>query len=522
MPEPPPNIGDLPFRVAARDPGREAAVFDGRRLTYGALAAAVDTCAGAMLAQGVAKGDRVAMISTPRPEFLIVFLAALRIGAVWVGLNPVHGIDEYDRVLADAAPKLLFGFAALRGRDNRPILAALRPAHPGIERVILFDDAVAGVAVHHDAFLAAGAGTGTAGRAAAVAPDDLACIVYSSGSTGAPRGVMLSQGNLAACAALQLAHLPAAGPRALCNLPVSHTACTVDVVAYTLAAGGTLVFQERFDAEAALAAIAAERVTCLIQVSAMLQKILALPESTRPDLSSLRTVLFLGAPMAASQIARLAALGGRVMTGWGLTEATSSVTLTEPGDGIDVLSETVGRACAGYALRVVDADGRDVGPGESGELRVRGPGVMAGYFRDPAASAAAFDAQGWLRTGDLGCIDGDGRLRLAGRIKEMFKSGGYSIWPREVERVLESHPGVALSAVVPMADPVYHEVGCAFVLAAGAGAPSAAELSAHCRRSLANYKVPKRFVIRAALPMLPIGKLDRRALAAQAAGAAPS
>lgn len=515
----PPRIGDLPFRVARDRPAREAAVLGDRRMSYGALTAAIDVCARALLASGVGKGDRIAMISTPRPEFLIVFLASLRIGAVWVGLNPVHPLAEYDRVLSDARPRLLFGFAALRGRDNRPILAALVAAHPALGPVILFDQGIDRLALHYDAFATrAGQCTADAYHAAvdAVTPDDLASIVYSSGSTGTPKGVMLTQGNLAICPVIQLRHVPAGDLRALCNLPVSHTACTIDVVAYTLAAGGTLVFQEQFDAAGALALVARERITCLLQVTAMLQKILALPEHERPDLSSLRTVLFVGSPMAAAQIRRLMGLGGTVLTGWGLSESTSTVTFTDMDDGIEVLADTVGRACPGYEVRVVDAAGKEVPAGQSGELQIGGPSVMRGYYRDPAATAAALDPDGWLRTGDLGHVDADGRLRITGRIKAMFKSGGYNVWPREVEDVLDTHPAVALSVVVPVPDPVYHEIGCAFVLPVSGAATDPAALAAHCRAHLANYKVPRRFVIRDSLPMLEIGKIDRRALAAEA------
>ncbi len=515
----PPFVGDLPFLVAPDGAAREAAVLGGRRMSYGELVAAIELCCRALLAHGIGKGDRIAMISTPRPEFLVVFLATLRVGAVWVGLNPVHPLAEYDRVLSDARPRLLFGFASLRGRDNRPILAALAAAHPAIAPVILFDQEIDGLAIRYDAFVArADQCTADACRRVtdAVTPEDLACIVYSSGSTGAPKGVMLTQGNLAICPVIQLRHVPAGDLRALCNLPVSHTACTIDVVAYTLAAGGALVFQEQFDAREALALIARERVTCLLQVTAMLQKILALPEDERPDLSSLRTVLFVGSPMAAAQIQKLMGLGGTVITGWGLSESTSTVTFTDLTDGIEVLADTVGRACPGYEVRVVDAAGRPVPAGQSGELQIGGPSVMRGYYRDPAATAVALDPEGWLRTGDLGCIDAEGRLRITGRIKAMFKSGGYNVWPREVEDVLDAHEAVAISVVVPVPDPVYHEIGYAFVLPVSGSAPDPATLAAHCRTHLAGYKIPRRFIVRDALPMLEIGKIDRRALAAEA------
>jgi acyl-CoA synthetase (AMP-forming)/AMP-acid ligase II len=365
-------------------------------------------------------------------------------------------------------------------------------------------------------FLRAGEAVGAESYAAAVdavRPADIALLVHTSGSTGRPKGAMITHGNLVHCARVQLQLLPVAPLRALCNLPASHIGCSCDIVSYTLAGGGTLVFQERFDPAAALALIERERVSWILQIPAMLQRMLAVPDRARYDTSSLRVVLFEGAPMPPAMIAELQGLGGTVYTTWGMTETTCSVTYTEAGDGIEVLAQTVGRP-AGCAVRIAGADGRPL-PAESdaaGEILVRGPCVMAGYFERPAETAAAIDAEGWLHTGDIGRFGADGRLRFVGRIREMFKSGGYNVYPREIETVLEAHPAAALAAVVAVPDPLYHEVGCAFVIRRPGRALDEAEIAAFCRARLANYKVPKRFVVRDALPMLAIGKLDKAAL----------
>ncbi|MGE0117913.1 MAG: class I adenylate-forming enzyme family protein [Dongiaceae bacterium] len=562
----PGRISDCPAAVARRFPGREAAVLGEVRLSYAELAREVDRCARGLLAAGIGKGDRVAMLSTPRPEYLVVLLATIRIGAIWTGLNPVHGLDEYRQVLEDCRPRLLFAFLHLRGRDNRALLAELRRACPFLEGLVAFDltsthphpvplppsgrgDAVEAAgfgrplaraagegggggegltrltpgtsdddagAVPYDDFLRAGESVGAesyAAAAAAVRPADIALLVHTSGSTGRPKGAMITHGNLVHCARVQLQLLPVAPLRALCNLPASHIGCSSDIVSYTLAGGGTLVFQERFDPAGALALIERERVSWILQIPAMLQRMLAVPDRTRFDTSSLRVVLFEGAPMPPAMIAELQGLGGTVHTTWGMTETTCSVTYTEAGDGIAVLAQTVGRP-AGCEVRIAGADGRPL-PAESdaaGEILVRGACVMAGYFERPAETAAAIDEAGWLHTGDIGRFGADGRLRFVGRIREMFKSGGYNVYPREIETVLESHPAAALAAVVAVPDPLYHEVGCAFVIRRPGGALDEAEIAAFCRARLANYKVPKRFVVRDALPMLAIGKLDKAAL----------
>jgi acyl-CoA synthetase (AMP-forming)/AMP-acid ligase II len=512
------RVSDLLVRAAHGVPDGEAAIFGGLRISYRTLERQVGECARALFAAGIARGDRVAMLSTPRPEFLTVFLATLRVGGVWVGLNPVHKFDEYLYALEDSRPSLLFGFGHLRDRDNRAWLRRLKDEVSSLAQLVLFDDAD-GVGTPYARFIAPADGVEehAYGRAvAAVRPEDVAMIVYTSGSTGRAKGAMITQRNLAHCAAVQHRLFPVAPLRIFCNVPITHTLCTCDVVSYALAGGGTIVFQERFDPAAVLAATARERVTCIIQVPAMLQKVLVEARRNRFDTSSLQAVFFLGAPMPRDLIAELKSLGGDVITGWGLTEATSSVTYTARDDDIDVLADTVGRSAPTFEIQVVDRAGRPLARGAAGEVLVRGPCVMAGYFGRPEATAAAIDAEGWLHSGDLGRIDGAGRLRLVGRIKEMFKSGGYNVYPLEVEAVLESHPAVALAAVVSVPDPLYHEIGHAFLIREADCDVTEAEIAEHCRARLANYKVPKNFTVRDALPLLAVGKIDKVALREEA------
>lgn len=514
------RIGDYLTLWARRAPDREAAVFGDRRISYAQLSREVDRCARALLAHGIRQGDRVAMLSTPRPEYMIVFLASLKVGAVWVGMNPVHRFEEHRFVLNDCRPRLIFAFHHLRGEDMRDLLRELRQALPFLERLVVFDGADAGNAeVTYDAF-AQGRSADEDDYLAAVSAVELqdpAIIVYTSGTTGRPKGAVLTQRNIARCATTQLKLVPVTSLRALCNLPISHTVSSSEIVSYALAGGGTVIFQERFDPHAVLAAVERERITFLLQISAMFQQILAAADSPRIyDTSSLQAVLFLGAPLARGLIARLAELGGTVFTGWGLTESTTSATLTEAGDGIDVLADTVGRPTPIFDVRLATPAGEDVPAGGVGEILVRGECVMAGYYGLPDATAETIDPAGWLRSGDLGRFDEAGRLRLVGRIKEMFKSGGYNVYPREIEIALESHPAVALAAVVAIPDPLFVEVGCAFVVPRADASLGTDDMAAHCRARLANYKIPKRFVIRDRLPMLPLGKVDKATLRTEA------
>ncbi|HWA50022.1 MAG TPA: AMP-binding protein [Dongiaceae bacterium] len=515
-----PRISDYPAIVAEVDPGRVAAILGDRSLNYGELARRIDESARAMLAHGITKGDRIAILSTPRPEYLVLLLAALRIGAIVVGLNPVHQTDEYRQVIADCEPRLLFAFGRSRGLDKLKALLALKQEFRCVETwVDLEPEEGRSFGVSLAAFLQAGTATTPAAYRAAVelvSPDDVALIVHTSGSTGRPKGAMITHGNLARCADIQLEMFRAAPLRALCNLPITHTACSSDIVAYTIAGGGTLIFQEQFDPRGVLALIEAQRVTFLLQVTAMYHSILKAHAGRAHDTSSLRYVFFLGAPLPRDMIADLMALGGKVITGWGLTESTTSVTFTEPGDDLDILAHSVGRPAPPHALRIVDEADNALPVGESGEVLVRGPCVMAGYYRQPAATAATMTADGWLRSGDLGRIDADGRLSLVGRIKDMFKSGGYNVYPREVEIVLESHPSIALAIVVAVPDPVYYEVGCAYLVCKPGCRVEEGDVVAFCRTRLANYKLPKYIRFREELPMLSIGKVDKVALRTEA------
>jgi fatty-acyl-CoA synthase len=278
---------------------------------------------------------------------------------------------------------------------------------------------------------------------------------------------------------------------------------------------------ESFDPVGSLDAIERERLNVWGGVPTMLQLCVETPGFDRRDLSSLEYVLWGGAAAPRPLLERLARLGVKLATSYGMTESTGSVTYTDLDADLDTLAETVGRPHPGYQVRLAREDGRPCAPGEEGEIRVRGDFVMLGYFNRPEATAETLDAEGWLHTGDVAVARADGNWRLVGRKSEMFKSGGYNVYPREIEIALESHPGVAMAAVVGVPDPLYQEVGHAFVLPRGDTEPSEAELRAFLRERLANYKVPKRLFVRRELPMLPIGKIDRVRLAEEAGLAAP-
>jgi len=304
--------------------------------------------------------------------------------------------------------------------------------------------------------------------------------------------------------------------RFLNYLPINHVGCVIDVSVPTLAAGGCLVFMEQFTPEGALDLTVRERVNCLGSVPTVFQMQLALPNFASYDLSGVELIIWEGAAMPVEVIERLRTICPRLATNYGMTETTSAITIVHPTDDLDVLANTVGYAFEGVEIRLVGADDNVVARGHPGEVQVRSIYNLLGYWRRPEATAEAFTADGWFRTGDVAEQRADGRYRLVGRLKEMYKSGGYNVYPREVEDAIHSHPDVIMAAVVSRPDPLWDEVGVAYVVARPGMTANA--LERYCRERLANYKLPKEFVLCDELPLLPIGKVDKVALKRRAMG----
>ncbi len=512
------SLADYVQAHAGDAPHRDAVVFEGDRISWSELRDRVDDCARALLAMGVEKGDRVAMLSTSRPEYWTVFLATTAIGAIWTGLNPRHRLDEYRYRVGDSKPKVLVGQMGFEGRHYGGDLVALAAEHDCVEGLVVFGGQPPEGAVSLESFLAEAATVSAlqyeAARSAVEALDP-ALIVYTSGSTGKPKGAVLSHYGLAFGSLVQTEHFGVSLPKVVVNFPIDHVACVADTCCTTLVRGGTIVFQERFDPAATLAAVEAERATVWGGVPTMLQLALALDDFDAYDLSSVEAILWGGAALPREAVERLQQTGARLMSMYGMTETSAHVTYTEPGASASVLSETVGKPDVRFPCRIVDDAGNACGVGEEGELQFEGDYLMLGYWERPEATRDSFTADGWLRTGDLGHWREDGNIVIVGRRSEMFKSGGYNVYPREVELVLEEHEGVAMAAVIAVPDDLYQEVGHAWVLETPGAEVDVVQLREHCRAKLANYKIPKRIHVAAELPMLPVGKVDKKALAAR-------
>ena len=493
---------------ARAHPQREAAVEGSVRLSYAELAQQVERVAQLLSAKGLGAGQVLAYIGPPGLQYYVSLLAAFHCGATWVGLNPKYRSDELAYVIGHARPAMLLVASTTDARSRSELALALDKSGVNLS-LVAAQDGPAGL-------------TDAIAQAQALAPerlspqDDLialsaAVLVYTSGSTGRPKGACLSASNLVENAWWLARRLGFEAGRFLINLPVNHAGCISDTTLVDLLNGDCLVFMAEFDALQAGQLVRDEAISTLGQVPTQYQMMHAAGVLTPAFLASIRHLGWGGSAMPESLIQHLAGFIPDLFNSYGLTESSGTISVTAPGASIEQLAASVGVPVFEGAVRIVDAQGQPVAPGESGEVQLHGRHVFPGYLRNPQATQLAFASDGWLRTGDTGTWCADGSLRLAGRLTEMYKSGGYNIYPREIEAVLESHPGVAMAAVIGVPDPLWGEVGHAFVLA-NAQEVSAEDLVALCRERLAAYKVPKKIDLRSDLPLLPIGKVDKKQL----------
>ena len=521
-------------------PDRPYVITDAQSWTYRQLADWSRQLATGLIATGVKPGDHVALLMANYPEFVALKYAIARVGAVAVPLNILNRQAELGYVLAQSDAVLLVTMDCFRGLDTLAMLDQLMPgweqngggqALPRLRTVIVFPTASGQARALAMPFAALEQHEPDGLAFPSSAPGAVADIIYTSGTTGAPKGVMLSHDQVLRTAfASALARAFEDARRIVFALPMYHVYGYAEGMLPVLFVGGAIVPQLRFEAADMLQAIAHHRVTDVLLVPTMTLALLDAARDAAYDLSSLTSVLSSGARAPERIWREIRSLLGvtEITTGYGMTEVTASSTVTRPDDPFERLLESNGRLRdAGVAgdpaldgrlvsYRVVDPESELVLPaGAVGELRAKGPGVTRGYYNKPAETAAAFDVEGWFRTGDLGRIDKDDYLTLAGRLKESYRCGGEQVLPSEVEDVLTSHPGVAQAHVVPLADERMGEVGVALVVPCAGADVSADVLLGMVRERLARFKVPRHlfFVEPSDIPTTASGRARKFMLA---------
>ncbi|MCX5200570.1 FadD3 family acyl-CoA ligase [Streptomyces sp. NBC_00237] len=506
-------------RHAAERYGEREAVVEGRtRISYAELGERVERAAAACLARGVQCGDRVAIWAPNTLDWIVSALGAVTAGAVLVPLNTRFKGAEAAYVLDQSRAKLLFITGTFLGTSY---VASLRrataegpatgplPALPHLtDVVVLSDDAAPSTFLTWKDFLAGGesvSGAAVRARATEISASAPSDIVYTSGTTGRPKGAVITHTQTLRAYDIwaDLAGLRE-GDRYLIVNPFFHTFGYKAGIIACLTRGATMIPQPVFNVDTVLANIAAERISVLPGPPTLHQSLLDHPSRGSHDLTALRLVVTGAAVVPLQLVERLRSelRIATVLTAYGLSEASGIVTMCRRGDAPSTIATTSGRAIPGTEVRV------EAPPGEPGEVLVRGFNVMSGYFEDPSATAASRTPDGWLRTGDVGVLDPSGNLRITDRIKDMFIVGGFNAYPAEIEQLLGLHPSVADVAVIGIPDPRLGEVGKAYVVRR----PSATTLTsddviAWARREMANYKVPREVEFVAELPRNASGKV---------------
>lgn len=486
------------------------------RTSFEELASRADRVATAWLQLGVGHGDRVAIASRNSVDWLVAYLATVRIGAVLVTLSVMYREREFAYMLQQSKARLLICEADVDGFDFQTFLTDLRPQTPATEQLVFLgeDRPYAGLSWSEISSTTVDSGQVEAAFAR-VRSTDPAVILYTSGTTGKPKGATLTHRSLLAAAIGQVERY---GQNAADNLlgvmPFNHVGGMTCAFGSSLISGGTLTLVPGFHPDVVATAIDQRDVTIFAGVPTMYSMLLSSDSFTEADTSRIRTCIVGGSnlePTLARQV-RNAFPNARLSNLYGLSETSGASIISHPEDDPATVDTTIGTAIGDVEIRIVDDSGSSVAHGTQGELQLRGTCVAAGYWDMPAETETTFHDDGWLATGDMGTLSDDGHVTILGRKKEMYVRGGYNVYPAEIENVLSTHPAVAMCAVIGYPDATFGEKGCAFVVPAPGATIDIEELTRLCEQQLAAYKVPDRFQVTDSLPMTPAGKIKKAEL----------
>ena len=504
---------------ADETPDAEAMVFGDERVSWKTFKSEMDRIALAYLDIGVQRGDRVAFLSMARNEFLTTYMAANKVGAVWLGLNPKFTLDELRYQMGDCQPKVLIAVRSFMDKDLSQDISSLMAEFPFISKVLIIGEALPGTEDFTEFacrprqdFLPL-----LEERVAQGDAEDSTLLMYTSGSTGRPKGVVHTHRSIIENIKVEAQRFCMHNDsRALLHFPINHVAADVEIGFAAIMAGGCNVMMDNFHPLESLQTIEQEKITLLGQVPVMFLLQMQQPQFKETDFSSIEHFVWAGAAAPKILVDVLGGIcaktGSTLVTGSGSTEVCGFVTYTEADTDRSRLISSAGKIAAPFELKIVDEARQELPDGEVGEIAVRGAFMFKEYLNKPAETAQVLDDEGWYYTNDMAHKDGQGYIFITGRKSEMFKTGGENVFPREVEEVLESHEGVLFAAVIGVPDDLYQEVGWAFVMRQPGTQATEQELFDLCKQRLVNYKVPKKFLLRPSLPLLATGKVNKAVL----------
>lgn len=496
------GLGSWPERQLRSCPGQDAIWFEGTTTTHAGFAERVRRAAGALAGLRVRRGDRVAWVGGNHPSALETLYACGQLGAIWVPVNARLTASEAQYVLEHSGASVL-----VHGRDHGELADALRPRLPDVRAWVAAEPPAAGGgdSVPYEELLAAAA---PEPRDEPVTLDDPCLIMYTSGTTGRPKGAVLTHANMTWNATNQLLGMDlAADERTLALAPLFHIGGLNATVNPTLLRGGCAVIVRRFDAAETLQLVEEQRITSFFAVPTMLDAMAREPQFHARDLTSLRTVGAAGASVPLPTLRTWLERGVTMQQCYGMTEAAPGCTVLSCADA-ERKAGSVGKPLFFTDLRVVRTDGSTAGVDEVGEVVVQGPNVMAGYWNAPEQTATVLH-DGWYRTGDAGSLDAEGFLYIRDRFKDMIISGGENVYPAEVESTLLELPGVAEVAVIGVPDPKWGEVGLALVVPTPGASTDPYAIRTELRERLAGFKVPQHVEFVDELPKTATGKVRK-------------
>lgn len=523
------TLGSLPERAARRWGSREALCFKGRRVTFADLAAGVDRAAKGLIALGIRPGDKVALWLLNRPEWIEAAFAVMKIGAMLVPINTrlrtedvAYIADQSDStalILAERSGPI--DYLAMVRELVPPGVAAAATRLPKLRHIVLFGDEPRPDTVTWNAVLDGGAAVDDAAleaRADAVDPEDLAFLMYTSGTTGFPKGAMHCHRIIRNVTERAFRLAITEHDVIMMYLPLFHLFAFSEGMLMSMASGARQVLTEGFDPAESLDLMVRERATVLHGFDTHYKELIEAQERAPRDIGRIRTGIAAAGMQSSTAIARRArTVFGPLVSGFGMSEIGVGVAIGALDSTEEQCCEASGFPAPGYEVRIVDPEtGRDQPAEVPGEILARGYTLMRGYYEKPEATAAAIDADGWLHTGDMGLLRADGHLRFMGRYKDMLKIGGENVDPMEVEAFLMAHPAVNLVAVVSLPDARLSEVGVAFVRSEPGQALTEDDVLAHCRGRIASFKIPRRVIFVDEFPMTSSGKIQKVKLRAEA------
>ena len=519
----PDNFPALVDRAAVEFAGTEAISDGDFSCDYAEMGRRISECAAALVASGIEPGDAVGVWAPNAWEWVVAGMSVFEAGAVLVPVNTRFKGREAAYILEKAKVKLLFTVVGFLGNDYVSDLQDSGAVVDGLNEIVVLRGATPPGTVSFDDFLGRSTGDETeelARRRLQIAGSDLALVMFTSGTTGLPKGVMVEHGPIIRSFGHTARELGMrTGDRMLVINPFFHAFGFNGAIVPCFMHGATILPHPIFDVPRVLQRIQDERVTVFPGPPALFQGLLNHPDMDEYDTSSLRSAMTGAASIPVETVVAMRQRLGfeTVITAYGMTETHGLVTACDADDPPDVVASTSGKALPGMEMKLVDDAGKEVPLGKPGELLVRGYGVMRGYLDDPEQTAETIDEDGWMKTGDICVMNEDGYIDITDRKKDMFINGGFNAYPAEIERTMLEHPQIGQVAVIGIPDERLGEVGAAFVVPSPLGAPDAADVIEWCREQMANYKVPRQCWIVDELPLTPSNKVLKPELRDRAA-----